>query len=400
MKLDKDTFRLEDAGMPRVMALAAGGVGLLGSAAVFAMSKETLFPAYLTSFMFWTTVGLGGLFFILLHHLVGATWSVIIRRIVESIMSNLPIMAILFIPIIIGLPELYEWSTPDKVEEEALRHLLHHKAPYLNAPFFLLRAAIYFGIWTVLGTILRKASLRHDSEPSPELIEKMRKVSGPGMLLFALSLTFAAYDWLMSLDPYWYSTIFGVYIFAGTFLAILAFTTLIVAFLRWQGVLAEEITIEHFHDLGKLMFAFTVFWTYIAFSQYFLIWYANVPEETVWYLHRWEGNWNVVSLFLVAGHFVFPFIYLLSREPKRNIPAMTLISVWILFVHWVDLYWIIMPNFSHHFHVAPKELLAHAATFLGIGGIFVFCFWNRLISRPIVPVNDPKLSASIKFTNA
>ena len=197
-------------------------------------------------------------------------------------------------------------------------------------------------------------------------------ISAPGMLLFALTLTFAAFDWLMSLDPHWYSTIFGVYIFAGSFLSILAFITLVVAFMRHSGILREEITIEHFHDLGKLIFAFTVFWSYIAFSQYFLIWYANIPEETIWYLHRWEGNWKYVSLALVFGHFVIPFLILLSREPKRNVTAMTIMSCWILVIHWIDLYWIIWPNFQHHFHVTFFEILLCLATFVGIGGNLCF----------------------------
>lgn len=396
MKFDKSTYRLTDAGGIPNVALIAGVLGLIGSGVSFTTSRELFFPAYLTSFMFWTSIGLGALFFTLLHHLVGATWSVVVRRLVETVMVNLPIMALLFIPVVLALHDLYHWSHPNAV---AVDKLLQHKQPYLNENFFVFRALLYFAIWSALGFSLYRSSLRHDEAQSDSLIEKMRCISAPGMLLFALSLTFAAFDWLMSLDPHWYSTIFGVYIFAGSLLSILAFTTVTVSVLRANGVLVDEITVEHYHDLGKLTFAFTVFWTYIAFSQYFLIWYGNIPEETVWYLHRWENHWKVVSLFLVGGHFVFPFLALLSRVPKRNVTVMTAMSCWMLFIHWVDMYWIIMPNFNHHFHPTAKELFAHATTLLAIGGIFVFMFWKRFASKAIVPINDPKLAASMSFVN-
>jgi hypothetical protein len=393
MKLDKETFKLQDTSGFRNLALMVGSVGLIGCFIGFRTGRDQFFHSYLTAYIFWVSIGLGALFFILLHHLVDATWSVILRRLAESVMVTLPIMVVFFLPVLFGLHDLYHWSHADAVAEDVL---LQKKSPFLNQNFFIIRAAVYFTIWYLLGRNLYKTSLLQDKAPSQNIIERMRAVSGPGMLLFALSITFAAFDWLMSLDPHWYSTIFGVYFFAGCLLSILAFITLIVVFLRRNGILHEEITVEHFHDLGKLMFAFTVFWAYIAFSQYFLIWYGNIPEETVWYLHRWEGNWKCLSLIIVFGHFVIPFGVLLSRVPKRNVTVMAIMSIWILAIHWVDLYWLVLPNLhKHHFHFSWMDLV----TFLGVGGIFLFFFWKRFSSQPIIPVKDPKLQASINFVN-
>ncbi len=393
MKLDKDTFNLSELEGLRKFALLLGALGLAGCVFGFCTHRDQFFYSYLTSLIFWLSIGLGSLFFVLLHHLVDATWSVIIRRLLENVMITLPVLLFFFIPILLNLHDLYHWSHADAVAQD---ELLQQKEPFLNPAFFSIRAVIYFLIWGVLANKLYNTSLKQDNGDGRGLALKMRNISGPGMLLFALTCTFASFDWIMSLDPHWYSTIFGVYFFAGCFLAILAFTTLTLSFLQSKGVLTDEVTIEHYHDLGKLMFAFTVFWAYIAFSQYFLIWYGNIPEETIWYLHRWEGNWKYLSLFLVLGHFVIPFTILLSRVPKRNIRVMTIMSVWMLVVHWLDIFWLVMPNLQkHHFHFSWLDI----ATFIGIGGTFIYFVCKRLSSQPIVPVNDPKLQASIKFVN-
>ena len=396
MKLDRNTFKLEDADTFKHLALIIGIIGLIGCCVGYFIRREQFFPSYLTAYVFWVTIGLGGLFFTLLHHLVDATWSVVLRRLTESVMATLPLMVIFFIPVIIGLHDLYHWSHADALAHD---ELLQKKAPYLNQTFFIIRAVIYFSVWYILARVLYKTSLKQDAKHDEQILVKLRRISGPGMLLFALTLTFAAFDWLMSLDPHWYSTMFGVYIFAGSLLSILAFVTLLVAFMRHFGILQAEVTIEHFHDLGKLLFAFTVFWSYIAFSQYFLIWYGDIPEETIWYRHRWENGWKYVSIAIVLGHFVIPFLVLLSRVPKRNVAIMTMMSVWILVVHGMDLYWVIIPNFQHHFHISVSEILIFAAAFTGVGGIFLFSFWKKFSSQPVIPVNDPKLRESINFVN-
>jgi hypothetical protein len=214
------------------------------------------------------------------------------------------------------------------------------------------------------------------------------------MILFAVTVTFFSFDLLMSLDPHWYSTIFGVYFFAGCFLSVLSFMAINIIHLRKKGALVNEITSEHFRDLGKLIFAFLIFWGYMAFSQYFLIWYANIPEETLWFLHRWEGSWKTISLILVFGHFVMPFFVLFPMEIKRKIPAMLTISVWLLLMHWIDLYWIVMPSLHHHgVHFSWMDL----TTMAGIGGFFVWRIRRNICAHPLVPINDPRLETSIKI---
>jgi hypothetical protein len=358
------------------------------------------FHSYLTAFTFWCTITLGGLFFVMIHYLTNATWSVVVRRIGENIMSMLPVMAVFAVPILFGLGDLYHWSHSDIMQSD---HLLEGKSPYLNTTFFIIRVVIYFAFWILLGRYLNKLSLSQDTEHHDSLLRKAVKASAPGMILFALSITFFSFDLLMSLDAHWYSTIFGVYIFAGSFLSLLSFMTIYIISLRKKGILAETITSEHFHDLGKLIFAFLIFWGYMAFSQYFLIWYGNIPEETVWFLHRWDGNWKIISLILVFGHFVIPFFVLFPMEIKKNIPVMLVMSVWILIMHWIDwilimhwidIYWLVMPSLhSHGIHFSWMDL----TTLVGIGGIFIWRFLRLVYSRPLVPVNDPRLESSIKI---
>ncbi|MFQ5631243.1 MAG: hypothetical protein ACE5I1_20925, partial [bacterium] len=296
------------------IALIAGGAGLALSALGLFIDAKQFYHSYLTAFFFWVTIGLGGLFFTMLHHLTGATWSVVLRRFAESIMVALPVMVILFLPIIPGLHDLYHWTHEEAV---ATDHILQQKAPYLNIPFFLIRVLVYFGVWFLMARTLRGYSLKQDADTQVDFNDKMRKFSAPGMLLFALTLTYAAFDWLMSLNPHWYSTIFGVYIFTGSLLDVLAFILLSALYLRGKGILQNVITIEHYHDLGKLLFAFKVFWAYISFSQYMLIWYGNIPEETEFFLQRWEGSWKIVSLIIVFCHFALPFLILATRAAKR-----------------------------------------------------------------------------------
>ncbi|MCK5124679.1 MAG: hypothetical protein KAR42_00340 [candidate division Zixibacteria bacterium] len=393
MKFDSQTYRLTDKGRFGSITLIVGIIGLILSCVGWFTDSQQFYFSYLTAFVFWLTIALGGLFFVLLHHLVGAKWSIVIRRFGESIMMVIPLMAILFIPLLFGLHELYLWMNSEVVASD---HLLQGKSGYLNLNFFVVRAVLYFVIWTVLAFLLNKYSLQQNQNPSPEQIKKFRIISAPGMILFAVTLTFASFDWLMSLDAHWFSTIFGVYIFSGSFLSLLCVVTLVVIRLQSNGVLKEAITKEHYHDLGKLMFAFIIFWGYMAFSQYFLIWYGNIPEETIWFLHRWEGSWKSVSMLIVYGHFVIPFFVLFPQVTKRNKAVMTVMSIWILVMHWVDIYWLVMPTLHHHgYHLSWIDL----ATFIGIGGLFLHLFWRIFTAHPLVPVGDPNLEQSIKIVS-
>jgi hypothetical protein len=329
----------------------------------------------------------------MLHHLVDATWSVVIRRLSENVMAILPIMAIFFIPILFGIPDLYRWSHSEIVAHEVI---LQKKAGYLNLPFFIIRTIVYFLAWTYMAWSLYKLSLRQDGGYEESQVVKMRRISAPGMLVFAFTLTFASFDWLMSLNDAWYSTIFGVYIFAGSTLVFLAFITFVTIYLREKGILVNAISFEHYHDLGKLLFTFVVFWGYIAFSQYFLIWYGNIPEETIWYRLRWAGGWKPISLIILFGQFGLPFLGLIARGPKRNLLVLKIMALWLLLMHLMDIYWLIMPSYGDHkLHISWMAL----TTMAGIGGIVIWFFWRKLSSAPLLPVNDPKLRASMEFAN-
>lgn len=374
-------------------ALIIGVVTLIITAAGFFVDRQQFFFSYLVAFAFWATVTLGGLFFTLIHNTTHAMWSTVLRRIIETIMMTVPVMAILIIPVLFGIHDLYHWSHADVVATDAL---LQKKAAYLNIPFFVIRTVFYFAVWMVLSFYLYRISKQQDKSFDPEQKEKLRKRSAPSILIFALTLTFASFDWLMSLDPHWYSTIFGVYIFAGSFLSAIAFVVLVLISLHKRNILTDVITVEHYHDLGKFLFSFTVFWGYMAFSQYFLIWYANIPEETIWFAHRWEGSWKYITLVLVFGHFVVPFLALMPRAAKRNLKFMRIISIWILLMHFFDLYWLVIPTLHKHgFHFSWMDLTA----MIGIGGIFVWYFWQSYLKGALVPVNDTKLAESIKLVN-
>jgi hypothetical protein len=360
---------------------------------IYNLFPTEFYPSYLVAYVFWISIMLGALFLTLLHHVSNAIWSTVLRRITESLAMTVPVMLVLFIPVWFGIQNLYHWSDAEAV---AADHLLQAKSAYLNVPFFIIRSVLYFVVWMVLALILYRTSLKQDQNYTPAQARIFRTVSAPGIILFAITITFAAFDWLMSLDPHWYSTIFGLYIFAGSFLSALAFITLTGLFLRRKNLLRDVITLEHYHDLAKLMFSFTIFWGYMAFSQYFLIWYANIPEETIFFRHRWEGSWKYISLLLVFGQFLIPFLGLMTRAAKRNTVFLAFISVWILLMHFFDLYWIVMPNFKvYEFYLSAIDLII----FLAIGGIFVSAFLYIYLKKALIPLNDPKLDTSINLAN-
>ncbi len=388
MRYNADTFRLEDSSRLGKPALIIGVVGLATSFGGLALHPADFFSSYLTAWLFWVGIGLGGLFLTMLHHLTGSVWSVTIRRLMEALAGTLPIMAVLFIPILFGIHDLYEWSHSEAQHDP----ILMKKAIWLNPLFFGLRSVIYLSVWSFLAWRLRTISIDQDKGGTDEHRARFVKVSAPGMIVFALTVSFASFDWLMSLNPHWYSTIFGVYFAMGSIMAMLAFLIIVIGRLQSKGALVGIITEEHRHDLGKLFFAFMILWAYMAFSQYFLIWYANLPEETIFYRQRWVGSWKAISLLIVFGHFTVPFLMLTSRPAKRNMTYLTLICGWMLLMHYVDLYWNIFPTFSQEgFHINPWNF----TTLIGIGGVMIYSFIRMLASHPLVPVGDPRLSDSI-----
>ncbi|MEM9657064.1 MAG: quinol:cytochrome C oxidoreductase [Planctomycetota bacterium] len=361
------------------------------------LSLSRLMHAYLIGVCFWLSISLGALFFVVLQHLTRARWSVVVRRIAELIASTLPTTGWLMLPIVVpllfGSASLYKWN------DQAIREadpLVIVKAPYLNAPFFTLRCVIYFVAWSAMARFYLRKSTEQDRTNDFAPTQSMRFWSGPCMLIFAITVNFAAFDWLMSLDPHWFSTIFGVYFFAGCAVAIFAAIPLAAAVLQGQGAIQNEITTEHYHDLGKLLFGFTFFWAYIAFSQFLLIWYANIPEETVWFLRRQQHGWQYVAVVLIMGHFALPFFGLMSRASRRNRSVLTAWAMVLLVMHWVDLYWVAMPSAS------PKSAwpgMVELFTLVGVGAIWTASLLQRLDGAVLIPTGDPYLAESLEFHN-
>lgn len=380
----------------RLPAIGLGlGVTLLAAAQVLGGGSARSLAAYLTAYLFAASIALGGLFFVLLHHATRAGWSTVVRRLAEHLAATLPLFALLFLPIAFALPELYPWARPEAADDP----LLAAKAAYLNPGFFLIRAAVCLGAWSLLAWWFRRRSLAQDSSGDPAITRRLQSLAAPGMIAFALTLTIAAFDWIMSLDPWWYSTIFGVYFFAGSTVAVLATLILLVLALGGSspgGALGGTVTPEHFHDLGKLLFAFVVFWAYIAFSQFMLIWYGNIPEETLWYAHRIGPGWAGASVALAAGHFVLPFFFLLSRAVKRRAPTLIAGAVWLLAMHYLDLYWLVMPSFDPHgIHPSALDLMS----LVGMVGLFAGALGLLMRRRALVPLGDPRLPESLSFEN-
>lgn len=355
--------------------------------------RDRFFQSYLVGFVDLTVIPLGCLFFVMVMYLTGSAWSVTMRRVFESIMASIPAAALLLIPILFGLHELYEWTHADHVAHDAL---LQGKAPWLNQQGFIIRAFVYVAVWSALALKLHSDSLKQDKTKSLAPTNASTGLSAPGLLLTFLTVSAAAFDWVMSLNPHWYSTIFGIYVYAGGALACMATVTLVCLMLRRNGILEKSINIEHYHDLGKWMFALTVFWTYIAFSQYMLIWYANLAEETIFYRARLVGSWRWVSLALLLGHFVIPFFVLMARKAKRNLGVLAFAAIWILSFCYIDIYWLVMPNF----HKDGLQLhWLDLACWAAVASTYAFLFWQRLGSNPLVPEGDARLEQSLAHVN-
>lgn len=375
------------------IAFAISALGILGCFLGFSKNPHYFFFSYLNVFMIFLTLSLGGLFFVLIQFLVRGGWSVGFRRIAEHLMKNVGLMAILFVPILFGIHHLYHWSHPAEVAHDVL---LQAKHGYLNVPFFLIRAVAFFGIWIGLAHVFYKKSTQQDVTGDPENTVKLQKYSTFGILLFAISLTFAGIDWVMSITPHWYSTMIGVYFFAGAAVVSLATMSLIALILRRQGYLKDVLTVEHFHDLGKLVYGFNVFWSYIAFSQYFLIWYSNIPEETAFYMEHFAGTWQYVAAFLAIGHFAVPFVLFMSRHAKRNYGFHALMMCWFIFIHIVDHYWFVMPNvLPAGFHIS----WINVACFAAIGGLYLGVLFKRMATVAIYPIQDPRVNESAHMQN-
>ena len=376
-----------------VISAACALVGAVACAILGAANPKQFFFSWLVSFLFFLSLALGALFFVLIQYASQGGWGIVLRRIGETAFAMLPVMAVLFLPLLLGLHDLYSWTVPGAAEHDAL---LRWKAPYLNVPFFLIRAALYFTIWCVIALLYYRGSRAQDATGDPGVSARLRRFAGPAIIVLAVTQTFASIDWIMSLTPHWYSTIFGVYFFSGSFVGFIALLSIVAPAMRRAGLLDTVITAEHLHDVGKLLFGFTAFWAYIAFSQFFLIWYANLPEETIWYKARLEGSWKTISILLMAGHFGIPFFYLMGRTVKRSDWALAAGGAWLLAMHFMDLYWQVMPTL-HPEGVRPSVL--DVAAFVSIGGFFVAAATWLMRRQALVPLRDPRLAESLAFEN-
>jgi hypothetical protein len=385
-----DTHALSDtADIARLQqrGLIIGAAGLVVGAIGALLQPDQLLPSWLIGFTFCLGLTLGCLTLLMMQHMSGGQWGLVGRRVFEAGSRLLPYCAVLFLPIAIFLPSLYLWARPEAVRAD---ELLQHKQPYLNVWFVLIRAVVYFLIWLFCATYLNRWSVAQDRGEvavTEADTRRFRVISGPGLLAYVLTMSLAAIDWLMSLDPHWYSTIFGFIIVAGQTLCALSFSVAILAMLAEEPPMADVLRAGHFHDLGKLMLAFVMLWAYFSFSQFLIIWAGNLPEEIPFYLDRMRHGWQFVSVLIIVGHFVLPFCLLLSADLKRRPRMLARVAWFIVGIRLVDIIWLVAPAFSAD-HVSPISL-ANVAIPVGLAGVWLYLFAGQLRRHALVPVNDP-----------
>jgi hypothetical protein len=365
--------------LPAIVVLAAAGIIAKG---------DRFFPAYLYAFLFWIGVPIGCLCLLMIQYLTGGRWGLVIRRILEAGTRTLPVMAVLFVPLVFGLRHSYVWARPESVTDEALRHILEHKRMYLNPGFFVARAVFYFAVWTTLMFFMNRWAVRLDAGRDRRIERRMRSVSGGGLVLMGLTITFSSIDWAMSLDPRWQSTIYGILFMVGNVLCAFAIAILAVTALRDDERLRSHLTAETTHDLGKLLLAFTMLWAYVHLSQFLIVWSANLPDEITWYMRRTAGVWGVLAFVVMVLQFALPFPMLLSRNLKRTPDRLARVAVFVLAGRMCDLFWIVAPAFDPP--VAGPHIL-DAVTLVGIGGIWYGAFAIELGRRPLIPQHDIEL---------
>lgn len=386
-------FRAHDFAAPAVAEQIQQRSLLIGAAAGvlvvigLLLDSPQFFRSFLLGYVFWASISLGCLALLMMQHLTGGIWGYVIRRVLEAGARVIfPLMAALFLVLVFGMDDLYLWARPETVRGDKL---LQYKALFwLNQPAFWARAVFYFAIWGLLAAFLTRWSRYHDRTGDPLIPKRMEGASGPGLVLYGLTVTFASVDWVMSLDPHWFSTMFGVLFMGGQALAAMAFVIAMVVLLARHDPMRGVLHAEHLHDLGKLLLAFVMLWAYFAFSQLLIIWSGNLPEETAWYVHRFHGGWQYIGVTLVIAHFVLPFLLLLSRDIKRHARKVVVVAALVLAMRYVDLHWLIMPNFEearHGFTVHWLDVVMPVA----IGGLWMAVFFWNLRQAPLLPLNDP-----------
>jgi hypothetical protein len=360
------------------------GVVLLGISVALGFSNWTqFFRSYLVAFIFWTGMGLGCMAILMLHHMVGGTWGFALRRLLESGAKTVRLMAVLAIPLLLIVPKLYSWATPAGRDE-----MTPFKRFYLSRPFFTGRTIFYFAAWIALIYFLNKFSAEQDRTGEPGILRRLQNISGPGLLIYGLTMTYASVDWAMSLEPKWFSTIYGMIFMVTQALSATALVTVVVMFLSDRKPLSEIVTPLLFNDFGNLLLVFTMLWAYLSFSQYLIIWAGNLQDEIPWYVARASGGWAWVALALIVFHFTIPFFLLLMRFIKRRKRVLASLAAGLIVMSIIDIYWLTVPAFEPK---GPEFHLTDYGTLIGIGGLWMWLFLSQLRKRPLLPLHDPRL---------
>lgn len=371
-------------GTLRRRGLQVAGIGGVLAVVGAVLNPAAFFQAYLMAYLLWLAVALGSLVTLMIHHVAGGAWLLVGRRIMEAAVRTLPLLAILFIPVILGMHHLFVWSIPEVMEADKY---LQMKSLYLNTPFFVVRAIIYFAVWIGLGLALTKWSYLQDATKDPYLNKRMRMASGGGIVAYVLTATFASFDWMMSIDPHWFSSIYGPIFFVSQGLTALCFILIVMITLSPFKPLSEALNEDRYHSLGKWLFAVIMLWAYLMFSQFLIIWSGNLPEHIVWYQRRAGADWKVLALILTLFHFFLPFIILLSKFAKRKASILFKIAVGLLVLRYFDLFWLMVPDWNAGvFTVHWLNLVLPIA----IGGLWLYDFAGKLAAHPLLPQHDPR----------
>lgn len=384
-----DSLRLRiDPIQRRATVVGTGALALCAFGAFLDLPQ--FFRSYLVAYIFWCGIALGCLGIVMIHHLVGGRWGFLIQRSLESAGRTFPLLALLFIPLLFGLNVLYPWARPEVVAGDELLKL---KSPYLNQTFFIMRTVFYLLVWIAMGQFLSRWSLSQDRRRDPSLLRRLQVLSGPGILLYVLTVTFSSIDWMMSLEPKWFSAIYGLMFVVGHGLAALAFIIPVTILFADSEPLSRLSAPNRFHDLGNLLLAFVMLWAYLAFSQFLIIWAENLLEEIPWYMSRTAGGWGAVAVILIIFQFALPFLLLLVRATKRKVAALRSVAVGVLLMCLVDLFWLLAPAFH------PEGLKLHwldILTVLGVGGVWLAVFFSHLKKVDLLPIGDPRLAEALE----
>ncbi len=370
----------------RFVALLIGLAGLTGCVIGWILEPRQFYISYLAAVLLWVGISLGSLAWLMIHFLTGGRWGFPLRRFFEASARLLPLGLLFFIPIFFGLRDLYPWADPQRV---AANDVLKHKHIFINEPGYVIRTVVLFALWSGIAFLLTHWSREQDRTPNPGPTKKARRLSGPGLVIYPVTGTFAFVDWIMSLEPDWYSTMFPILICIGQMLSALTFGIVLLAWFAPRTALAEITGRENFHHLGSLLLALTMMWAYMAFGQLLIVWSGDLPHEISWYLHRTAGGWRWIVIFIFLFHFLVPFFLLLSRKTKRSVVALTTVASAIFLAHVVEVWWLVTPAFYQHgFHFSWLDF----AAVLGLGGLWGVCFSLQLQRVSLIPLNDPRFA--------